>query len=59
MAVWRPSGLIGPFLARDNTREPFGLLFYGLVYQDQNLPHFEDLFGCTYIFKKLMMSSMC
>ena len=29
-----------------------------LVYQDLYLPCFEDLFGCTYIFRKLMMSSV-
>ena len=37
---------------------PIGLLSYGLVYQDQYLHHFEDIFGSTYISRKLMMSSM-
>ena len=49
---------LGLFLPERSLGNPFSLLFYGLVYQDLYLPHFEVIFGSTYILRKLMMSSM-
>ena len=53
LLVW-----LGLFSPERSLRNPFGPLFYGLVYQDLYLPYFEDVLGSTYIFRKLMMSSM-
>ena len=46
------------FYLERSLENPIGLLSYGLVYQDLYLHGFEDIFGGTYIFRKLMMSSM-
>ena len=54
-SVWRPSSLVRPIKRLEN---PISLISYGIVYQDLYLHHFEDIFGGTYIFRKLMMSSM-
>ena len=48
---------LGPISMERSVKNPIGLLVYGLVYQNL-YPHFGDIFGSTYIFRKLMMSSM-
>ena len=49
---------LGLISVERSLENPIGLLFYGLVYQDLYLPHFEDIFSSMFFFRKLMMSSM-
>ena len=51
-------GLLSYLGLERSLENPVGLLSYGLVYQDLYLHSFENIFGGTYIFRKVMMSSM-
>ena len=43
------------YLGLENPREPYWPICYGLVHQVHGL---EDILGGTYIFRKLMISSL-